>query len=84
MAIDGGTMVGWVKGGGRLGSEPEGGARFIAGPPGASGIEDGGTGGGRSENIWAETAPGISKRQRKRKPREKPHRAPAATEPVTP
>ena len=53
-------MVGWVKVGGKLGSEPEGGARFNAGPPGASGIDDGGTGGGRSENIWAETAPGIS------------------------
>ena len=54
-------MVGWVKGAGRFGSDPEGGARFIAGPEGTSGIEDGGTGGGRSENIWAETAAGISK-----------------------
>ena len=32
----------------------------MAGPDGASGMDDGGTGGGRSENIWAETAPGIS------------------------
>src|SRR6266568_5402846 len=54
-------MVGCVKGGGRLGNDPEGGARFIAGPDGASGIDDGGTGGGRSENIWAETGSGTSK-----------------------
>jgi len=65
VAIEGGTMVGCVKVGcvkvgGRLGSEPEGGARFIAGPEGASGIDDGGTGGGRSENIWAETGSGTS------------------------
>ncbi len=57
MAIDGGTMVGWVSGAGRLGgidAGPDGGAKFKVGPPGASGIADGGTGGGRSENIWAE------------------------------
>src|SRR3954451_23582452 len=52
-------MVGCVNVGGRLGIAP-GGARFIAGAPGASGMEDGGTGGGRSENIWAETAPGAN------------------------
>ena len=56
-------MVGWVKGAGRLGIDdgPEGGARFKAGPLGASGTEAGGTGGGRSENIWAELEAGISK-----------------------
>lgn len=62
MAIDGGKMLGCVNDGGRAGIElgPEGGARFIAGPDGPSGIEDGGTGGGRSENIWAETGLGTS------------------------
>ena len=63
MAIDGGTMVGWVSGAGRLGgidAGPDGGARFKAGPPGASGIADGGTGGGRSENIWAELGAEMS------------------------
>ena len=61
VAIDGGTIVGCVNGAGRLGSDPgpEGGARFIAGPEGASGTEAGGTGGGRSENIWAETDAGM-------------------------
>ena len=59
VAIDGGTRVGCVSVGGRVGMEP-GGARFIAGPDGASGIEPGGTGGGRSENIWAEAGPGAS------------------------
>ena len=56
MAIDGGTMLGWVKGAGRVGIAPgpDGGAKFMAGPDGASGTEAGGTGGGRSENIWAE------------------------------
>ena len=56
-------MVGWVNGAGRLGIDdgPEGGARFKAGPLGASGTEAGGTGGGRSENIWAELEAGISK-----------------------
>ena len=34
---------------------PEGGARLIAGADGASGTEAGGTGGGRSVNICAET-----------------------------
>src|ERR1700675_4790826 len=57
--MDGGTMVGCVKGAGRL-AGPEDGARFIAGPEGASGTEAGGTGGGRSLNIWAEPAAGIS------------------------
>ena len=32
VAIDGGTMVGCVSGGGRVGPGPDGGARFIAGP----------------------------------------------------
>ena len=56
-------MVGWVNGAGRLGIDdgPEGGARFKAGPLGASGTEAGGTGGGRSENIWAKLGPGSSK-----------------------
>ena len=51
-------MVGWVNGAGRAGPAPapEGGARLRAGPEeGASGTKPGGTGGGRSENIWAET-----------------------------
>jgi|SRR3954468_23785971 hypothetical protein len=54
-------MVGCVNGAGRLGTDPgpEGGARFIAGPEGTSGTEAGGTGGGRSENIWAETDAGM-------------------------
>jgi hypothetical protein len=37
---------------------PDGGARFIAGPAGTSGTDAGGTGGGRSVNICAETAAG--------------------------
>ncbi|HZC94948.1 MAG TPA: hypothetical protein VE267_02245, partial [Bradyrhizobium sp.] len=59
--IDGGTMLGWFNVGGRLGTDPgpEGDARFIAAPPPASGTEAGGTGGGRSENIWAETGPEL-------------------------
>lgn len=62
MAIDGGTIVGWFKGGGIVGVAPgpEGGARFRAGPDGASGTEAGGIGGGRSENICAELAVGSS------------------------
>ena len=51
-------MVGWVSGAGEAGPAPapEGGARLRAGPEaGASGTDAGGTGGGRSENIWAET-----------------------------
>ena len=59
VAIDGGTMVGCVNGAGRI-VAPEDGARFIAGPEGASGTEAGGTGGGRSLNIWAEPEAGIS------------------------
>ncbi|MFZ1171120.1 MAG: hypothetical protein WAO01_07985, partial [Bradyrhizobium sp.] len=50
------TAGGAVNGGGRLGMDagPEAGARFIAGPAGASGTEAGGIGGGRSVNICAE------------------------------
>ena len=46
---------GWVNGAGRLGAEdgPEGGARLIAPPGDGSGMEDGGTGGGRSLKNWA-------------------------------
>ena len=60
-AIDGWVIGGWVKGAGRVGIEagPDDGARLIA-PPGASGIEAGGIGGGRSVNIWAETLPGSA------------------------
>jgi hypothetical protein len=49
-------MEGCVNVGGRLGmdAEPVAGARFIAGPAGASGTDAGGTGGGRSVNICAE------------------------------
>ena len=49
-------MDGCVNGAGKIGVDagPDGGARFIAGPEGASGTEAGGTGGGRSLNIWAE------------------------------
>ncbi len=55
-------MVGWVNGAASVGIAPvpEGGARFIAGPLGASGTEAGGTGGGRSWNIWAEAEAGSS------------------------
>ncbi len=62
VAIDGCTMVGCVNGAGRFGIDagPEGGAKFIAGPDGASGTEAGGTGGGRSLNICAEPEAGIS------------------------
>jgi hypothetical protein len=56
---------GWVNGAGRLGIEtgPDDGARLIA-PPGGSGTEAGGTGGGRSVNIWAETGSGKDKTSR--------------------
>ena len=47
-------MVGWVNGGGIV-PVPDGGARFMAGPVWTSGTAAGGTGGGRSENIWADT-----------------------------
>ena len=59
---DGCTMVGWFNGAGSVGIAPvpEGGARFSAGPPGASGTRPGGTGGGRSWNIWAEAEAGSS------------------------
>ncbi len=56
-------MEGWATGAGRLGTDdgPEGGARFSAGLEGAaSGTDAGGTGGGRSVNIWAETEAGIT------------------------
>ena len=51
----------WVNRAGRLGmaAGPDGGARLIAGPLGASGTEAGGTGGGRSPNNWAEATCGI-------------------------
>jgi hypothetical protein len=79
VAIDGGTMVGCVSVGGRLGIARPGRRRQIhRGPEGASGTEAGGTGGGRSENIWAETGPkGAAAPAGKRKRREKPPRAPA-------
>jgi hypothetical protein len=44
---------------GRDRARPVGGARFIAGPVSVSGTAAGGTGGGRSENIWAATDPGT-------------------------
>jgi hypothetical protein len=52
MAATGGCVIGE----GRLGvaAGPDGGARLIAGPLGTSGIDPGGTGGGRSVNIWAD------------------------------
>src|SRR5207249_10649260 len=58
----GGTMVCWVNGAGSVGIAPvpDGGARFKAGPDGTSGTAAGGTGGGRSENIWAETEAGSN------------------------
>jgi len=61
VAIDGCAMVGWVSGAGSTGPDPgpDGGARFMAGPVAASGTAFGGTGGGRSENIWAEAEIGI-------------------------
>jgi hypothetical protein len=52
-------MVGWVSGGGIV-PVPDGGARFMAGGVWTSGTAAGGTGGGRSENIWAETGAGSS------------------------
>lgn len=52
----GGTMVGWFNGGGTVGivPVPDGGARLSAGEVCASGTAAGGTGGGRSWNIWAD------------------------------
>ena len=47
-------MVGWFSGAGGIVPVPDGGARFMAGPVWTSGTAAGGTGGGRSENIWAE------------------------------
>jgi hypothetical protein len=54
-------MEGCVNGAGRVGIDTgaEGGARLIA-PPCASGTDAGGTGGGWSVNIWAETEAGIA------------------------
>ena len=52
-------MVGWFSGGGIVWI-PDGGARFIAGGVWTSGTAAGGTGGGRSENIWADTEAGSS------------------------
>ena len=52
-------MVGWVSGGGIV-PVPDGGARFMAGAVWTSGTAAGGTGGGRSENIWAETGAGSN------------------------
>jgi len=48
-------MVGWVSGADIVGIDPgpAGGAKFSAGPDGASGTDAGGTGGGRSLNNWA-------------------------------
>ena len=39
---------------------PDGGARFMAGAVWTSGTAFGGTGGGRSENIWAKAGAGSS------------------------
>ena len=52
-------MVGWFSGAGSVGivPVPDGGARFMAGAVWTSGTAAGGTGGGRSWNIWAETGP---------------------------
>src|ERR1700719_3058839 len=63
-AITGGIAAtgGCVNGAGKLGVDagPDGGARLIA-PPDGSGTDAGGTGGGRSVNICAETTAGIPK-----------------------
>ena len=55
-------MVGWFSGAGSGGivPVPDGGARFMAGPLWTSGTAAGGTGGGRSENIWAEAGAASS------------------------
>ena len=50
-------MVGWFNGGGIV---PEGGARFMAGGVWTSGTAAGGTGGGRSWNIWADAGIGST------------------------
>ena len=52
-------MVGCVNGGGTV-PVPDDGARFKAGAVWTSGTAAGGTGGGRSENIWAATGTGSS------------------------
>jgi hypothetical protein len=55
-------MVGWFNGPGNVGFAPApvGGARLSAGPLGASGTRPGGTGGGRSWNIWAKAEAGCN------------------------
>ena len=55
-------MVGWFSGAGSGGivPVPDGGAKFMAGAVWTSGTAAGGTGGGRSVNIWAETGAGSS------------------------
>ena len=55
-------MVGWFSGAesGGIVPVPDGGARFMAGAVWTSGTAAGGTGGGRSENIWAEAGAGSS------------------------
>ena len=56
-------MVGWFTAGGTVGLAPgpDDGARFNAGAVGASGTEAGGTGGGRSWNIWADAGSGTAR-----------------------
>ena len=51
---------------------PDGGARFMAGAVWTSGTAAGGTGGGRSENIWAETGAGSSAASAKASTRQAP------------
>ncbi len=60
VAIDGGTIVGWFGGAVGIVPAPDEGARFRAGAVWTSGTAAGGTGGGRSWNIWAETGAGSS------------------------
>ena len=59
---------------------PDGGARFIAGAVWTSGTAAGGTGGGRSENIWAETGAGSSAAA----PRQASRQAPAPGKAIRP
>ena len=86
VAIDGGTMVGWFSGAGSVGIAPvpDGGARFMAGPVWTSGTAAGGTGGGRSWNIWAEAGAGKQRDQRhgKRQRRERPSAPPESNDTV--
>jgi len=55
-------MVGWFNGGGTAGIAPvpDDGARFSAGGVWTSGTAAGGTGGGRSWNIWADAGIGST------------------------